>query len=91
MSDASGNRIWHFLWHFLCVVLLVIATLGFGAIGLCGAAFTVVSLPAIFSGGGTDGVLVIAVSSLLVGGAIALRCGRLLWRFFRAQRGVDQG
>lgn len=91
MSDASGNRI----WHFLCVVLLAIATLGFGAVGLCGAAFSVVSLPAMFSGGDGESyavvALVISVPSLLIGGAIAWWCGRLLWRFFRAQPGVDQG
>ncbi|HEV6966842.1 hypothetical protein [Roseateles sp.] len=70
----------------LLIAVLVIATLGFGAAGLCGAAFTVMSVPAMFAGGPenfADAALVIAVPSLLIGGGLAFVCGRALSRLFR--------
>lgn len=65
------------------ILVLVVATLGFGAAGLCGAAFTLMSLPDAFSGGPENfagAALVIAVPSLLVGGVVAWLCGRKLAR-----------
>lgn len=67
------------------IALLAIATLGFGAAGLCGAAFTVMSVPDLFRGGPENfagAALVIAVPSLLIGGGLAWWCGRALWRLF---------
>jgi multisubunit Na+/H+ antiporter MnhG subunit len=67
-------------------VILAIATLGFGAAGLCGAAFTLMSLPDVFSSRHENyagAALVIAVPSLLIGGAVAWWCGRMLWRLLK--------
>ncbi len=67
----------------LVLGVLAVATLGFGAAGLCGAAFTVMSLPQLFKGGVENysgAALVIAVPSLLIGGGVAWWCGRMLWR-----------
>ena len=69
--------------RILLIVLLAIATLGFGAAGLCGAAFTVISLPDAFSSRHENyagAALVIAVPSLLIGGGLAWWCGRMLRR-----------
>ena len=70
----------------LALIALAIATLGFGAAGLCGAAFTIMSVPDMFRGGPENfagAALVIAVPSLLIGGALAWWCGRMLWRLFQ--------
>ncbi|MFG6468223.1 hypothetical protein [Roseateles sp. BYS87W] len=70
-------------WRLLAAVLLAVATLGFGAAGLCGAAFTVMSLPDAFSHRPENyagAALVIAVPSLLIGGGLAWICGRAFWR-----------
>ncbi len=66
--------------------LLVVATLGFGLAGLCGAAFTVTAVPDMFSSrveNYSAAVLVIAVPSLLIGGGLAWVCGRKLARRWR--------
>ncbi|MCE4540142.1 hypothetical protein LXT12_23090 [Pelomonas sp. P7] len=81
MSDAEAPTS---IGRVLLIAVLVIATLGFGAAGLCGAAFTVMSVPAMFAGGPENfagAALVIAVPSLLLG--LAFVCGRALSRLFR--------
>lgn len=70
------------------ILVLIVATLGFGAAGLCGAAFTLMSLPDMFSNRAENyagAALVIAVPSLLIGGGLAWVCGRALWRQFKRQ------
>ncbi|HEU6454949.1 MAG TPA: hypothetical protein VN201_05755, partial [Roseateles sp.] len=65
MSNDTGSA----FGRFLILTVLMIATLGFGAAGLCGAAFTLMSLPGAFSGGPENfagAALVIAVPSLLI-------------------------
>jgi hypothetical protein len=74
----------------IVAMLLVVGTLGFGAVGLCGAVFTFVMLPnAVLSapGGmvGTLGLLAISVPSLLIGGWLARWCVRRL-KALREQR-----
>lgn len=69
--------------RFILIALLAIATLGFGAAGLCGAAFTVMSVPDLFSSRTENfagAALAIALPSLLIGGGLAWWCGRALWR-----------
>lgn len=71
------------LGRALAIGVLAVATLGFGAAGLCGAAFTLMSLPDMFStrhDNYAGAALVIAVPSLLIGGGLAWWCGRALWR-----------
>ncbi len=82
MSNDTGSA----FGRFLILTVLMIATLGFGAAGLCGAAFTLMSLPGAFSGGPENfagAALVIAVPSLLIGGGLAWVCGRALARRMR--------
>ncbi|WP_457319996.1 hypothetical protein [Roseateles sp. P5_E11] len=70
------------------ILVLIVATLGFGAAGLCGAAFTLMSLPDMFSNRAENyagAILVIAVPSLLIGGGLTWWCGRALWRQFKRQ------
>lgn len=86
-QDAESPE--HPLLRGLLIALLAAITLGFGAVGLCGAAFTVVSLPQMFSGGVENysgAALVIAVPSLLIGGTVAWLTGRALWRLTRRGR-----
>ncbi|HEY9106001.1 MAG TPA: hypothetical protein VIN58_04935 [Roseateles sp.] len=69
--------------------VLVIATLGFGLAGLCGAAFTVMALPDMFKSGPENyagAFLVISVPSLLIGGGLAWWCVRALLRRLRDDR-----
>ena len=67
--------------RFLVLALLMIATLGFGLAGLCGAAFTVMSLPDLSKSSSYAGAaLVISIPSLLIGGGLAWVCGRALVR-----------
>ena len=78
-NDAPIGRIF-------ITVLLMFATLGFGLAGLCGAAFTVMGLSGLSDGGPENfsgAMLVIAVPSLLVGGALAIWCGYRLARRWR--------
>ncbi|MCE4555783.1 hypothetical protein [Pelomonas cellulosilytica] len=88
MTQETPGR----LWRFLGIAVLAIATLGFGAMGLCGAAFTVMSLPGLFAGGienYSGAALVIAVPSLLIGGAVAAWAGWMLWRLTRTAPPAD--
>jgi hypothetical protein len=65
----------------IAIVLLSVATLGFGAAGLCGAAFTLMSLPDAFSNRAENyagAALIFSVPSLLIGGGLAWWLGRLL-------------
>jgi hypothetical protein len=65
----------------LAITVLAVATLGFGAAGLCGAAFTVMSMPFFLAGGPenfADAALFISVPSLLIGGGLAWWCGSKL-------------
>lgn len=82
MSDDPGSVI----GRAIVVGLLALATLGFGLAGLCGALFTVVGFaglsdkgPENFSGA----ALVIALPSLVIGGALAWWCGRTLLKKLR--------
>ncbi|NCT84382.1 MAG: hypothetical protein GXC94_14630 [Comamonadaceae bacterium] len=78
MNRATG------LGRFIIVGLLMLATLGFGLAGLCGAAFTLMSLPDLAKPGSYAGAaLVVAIPSLLIGGGIAWLCGRRLVRLLR--------
>jgi len=77
------------LGRALITGVLLIATLGFGLAGLCGAAFTVMSLPDMFSNrveNYSGAVLVISVPSLLIGGALAWWCIRSLARRLRGDK-----
>lgn len=81
MSDDEGA-----LGRMLITAVLVVATLGFGLAGLCGAAFTVMSIPDMFSSrveNYSAAVLIISVPSLLIGGALAWWCVRSLRRRLR--------
>lgn len=79
MSDVGGR-----IGRMILLGLLSLATLGFGAMSLCGGYWTAVAVPAFFapSGGGAVMVLIISVPSL-VGGFFMTR---LCWR---ALRGLD--
>lgn len=79
MSDTDSK-----LWRFIAITLLAVATLGFGLAGLCGAAFTLMSLPDLSKSGSYAGAaLVVSIPSLLVGGLVAWLCGRALVRRLR--------
>jgi len=78
MSDAQTS-----VGRFILSCILVVATLGFGLAGLCGAVFTAMGVggltekgPDNFSGA----FLVISIPSLLIGGGLAWLCGRKLVR-----------
>jgi hypothetical protein len=64
--------------RFVVVLLLLFAIGGFGCVTLCGAAFTLGSLDA---RGYESGMLVIALPSLLIGGALTWLCVRTLRRY----------
>lgn len=68
--------------RFLVLMLLLFAVGGFGLATLCGAVFTIAGF-----GGGPyiDGVWVIALPSLLIGGWLTWLCGRQFLRFLRAK------
>ena len=75
MSDETGSA----AGRFIVLCLLVVATLGFGAAGLCGAGFTLMGVIGMFQGGPENyaaAVLVISVPSLLIGGALTWWLGR---------------
>lgn len=72
------------LGRFLLIAVLIVATLGFGFAGLCGAAFTLMSLPDLGNPSNYAGAaLVISIPSLLIGGWVAWLCGRRLARLLR--------
>jgi uncharacterized membrane protein len=82
MSDEPPDA----LGRMLVTAVLVIATLGFGLAGLCGAAFTVMALPDMFSGRAENyavAFLIISIPSLLIGGGLAWWCIRTLARRLR--------
>lgn len=84
MTQDTGDR----ALRFFILAVLAVATLGFGAAGLCGAAFTLMSLPDVLSnrsGSYAGAALVFAVPSLLIGGGLAWVCGRKLWRLSKRQ------
>lgn len=69
--------------RLLVLTVLMIATLGFGLAGLCGAAFTVFGLSDMSSPGPENyaaAFLVVSVPSLLIGGGLAWLCGRALYK-----------
>ncbi|CAM4096798.1 hypothetical protein [Roseateles saccharophilus] len=74
--------------RFFTIALLAVATLGFGAMGLCGTVFTVSAVPDIFRQGpnsyGTV-VLIFSVPCLIGGGVLTWWAGRRLWRLFKPQ------
>jgi hypothetical protein len=79
----SGQRPASLLGRVTVLVGLMIATLGFGAAGLCGAYFTFSALPAMFRHGPENyagAVLIIGLPSLLIGGGLAWWCVRALCR-----------
>ncbi|MFT7776293.1 hypothetical protein [Roseateles sp.] len=81
MSTDIGSR----LGRFIIISLLIVATLGFGLAGLCGAAFTLMSLPDLSKPGTYAGAaLVVSIPSLLIGGLVAWLCGRQLARLLRS-------
>jgi hypothetical protein len=70
----------------LLIGLLIVATLGFGLASLCGAAFTVMTLPDMFSSrveNYSGAFLIISVPSLLIGGGLAWWCGYRLAKRWR--------
>lgn len=74
------------LGRALITGVLMVSTLGFGLASLCGAAFTVLALPDIFKGGPENfagAFLIISIPSLLIGGALAWWCVRMLARRLR--------
>lgn len=88
MSDDTEG----WLGRALITGLLVIATLGFGLAGLCGAAFTAMALPDMFAGRAENyagAFLVISIPSLLIGGALTWWCFRTLARRLRKDGGGD--
>jgi hypothetical protein len=88
MSDNEDG----WLGRALITGLLVIATLSFGLAGLCGAAFTAMALPDVFSSGFKNyagAALIISVPSLLIGGPLTWWCVRALRRRLREDRSGD--
>ncbi|MFG6430030.1 hypothetical protein [Roseateles sp. LYH14W] len=82
MSDDTEG----WLGRALITGLLVIATLGFGLAGLCGAAFTAMALPDMFSGRAENyagAFLVISIPSLLIGGGLTWWCVHALRKRLR--------
>lgn len=72
--------------RILLIAVLVVCLLGFGAAGLCGAAFTLMSLPDMFSGRAENyagAALIFSVPSLLIGGVVAWLCVRKLLQLRR--------
>lgn len=70
----------------LAVGVLMVATLGFGAAGLCGALFTISGLASLNDKGPENyagAFLIISVPSLLIGGGVAWWCVHLLRRYLR--------
>lgn len=80
MSDQPPATDGPSLSRTLAVVFLILGLVGFGGATLCGAAFTVIGM-----GGGdyANAVLVIAVPSLLLGGALSCLCVRQLRKLRR--------
>jgi hypothetical protein len=82
MSDDAEAKV----GRFIVIGLLIVGTLGFGLAGLCGAAFTVMTLPDMFSSrveNYSGAFLIISVPSLLIGGGLAWWCGYRLAKRWR--------
>lgn len=82
MSEDTGSKI----GRVVVLGLLMVATLGFGLAGLCGAVFTAVALPELSSSSHENfsgAMLVISVPSLLIGGGLACWCGYKLVKRWR--------
>lgn len=77
MSDAAARA-----ERAMVVALLAIATLGFGAVSLCGGYWTAIALPAMFRPSDGDAVKILGISlpSLIGGFLLARRCARSLAR-----------
>lgn len=81
-ANTPGGR----AMRVLVVGVLMLATLGFGAAGLCGAVFTVMGLAGLGDKGPENyapAFLVISVPSLLIGAGVAWGCVCLLRRHWR--------
>ena len=81
-ADSGGTSV----GRVLLIGVLVVATLGFGLASLCGAAFTVMTLPDMFSNrveNYSGAFLIISVPSLLIGGLLTWLCARKLSRLFK--------
>ncbi len=77
------------VWRVIAIALLAVATLGFGLAGLCGAAFTLMSMPDVLSnrsGSYAGAALIFSVPSLLIGGGLAWVCGRGLYKFIKRRQ-----
>ena len=82
MSDDTAAK----AGRFIVVALRMVATLSFGLASLCGAAFTVMAMPDVLAsraGSYVGAVFIFSVPSLLIGGALAWWCGRVLSRKLR--------
>lgn len=82
MSAGTGSA----AGRAVVIGVLMLATLGFGLAGLCGAVFTAIGLSGLSSPGPENfsgAILFIAVPSLLIGGGVAVWCGMLLAKRFR--------
>lgn len=79
----------------LIVFFLALATLGFAGASLCGAVFTLTSLPALFGTSHGEnyaaGILVISVPSLLIGGLLCRWCWRMAQRVHAGSKGGSEG
>ena len=77
------------VWRVIAIALLAVATLGFGLAGLCGAAFTLMSMPDVLSnrsGSYAGAALIFSVPILLIGGGLAWVCGRGLYKFIKRRQ-----
>ena len=82
MSDNTEAKV----GRFIVIGLLIVGTLGFGLAGLCGAAFTVMTLPDMFSRrveNYSGAFLIISIPSLVIGGGLTWLCARKLSRMFK--------
>lgn len=73
------------LGRMLAVVVLAVATLGFGAMGLCGGVWSVAAIPAMFMSGGmgTIALLLLSLPCAFGGFYMAKLCARKLQRLTR--------
>ena len=75
-ASAGDTR----FWRLVAMVLLILAVCGFGAVTLCGGAFTVVG----FGGGDyAEAVFVVSLPSLLIGAWLCYLCAKQLRKVWR--------
>lgn len=82
MSDDTEAKV----GRFIVIGLLIVGTLGFGLASLCGAAFTVMTLPDMFSSrveNYSGAFLIMSIPSLVIGGLLTWLCARKLSRMFK--------